>query len=52
MSDTDCNCVLYDFTRNQIYTMWMLTIYEFGEQLMLTCAYTGDEHHYVFLGEL
>ncbi len=46
-------CALYDYTRNNISMITILKMeYSFGDMIMLNCAYTKDEYHYIFLGEL
>lgn len=44
--------VFYEFCRNIIVEIQTSEEHEFGGYSMSYCAYTGEENHYIYLGEL
>ena len=44
--------IFYEYCRNKIEVITVFDNPEFGDYTDSTCAYTGDENHYICLGKL
>jgi hypothetical protein len=44
--------IFYEFCRNKVVEIVTGEEYEFGEYHMSFCAYTDEENHYIYLGDI